>query len=73
VTLLRVFLRSLYSHRRKNLRGALAAFPNQEHAKAEIDHLLAGLGIDATARAETLDVEQHIRLCHVFTSGAGAC
>jgi 16S rRNA (adenine1518-N6/adenine1519-N6)-dimethyltransferase len=69
----RVFLRSLYAHRRKNLRGALAAFPNQERGKAEIDQLLATLGIAGTARAETLDVEQHIRLGQLFTAGANAC
>jgi 16S rRNA (adenine1518-N6/adenine1519-N6)-dimethyltransferase len=63
---LRHFLRNLYAHRRKNLRGALAALPGQPLGKDEIDAHLADLGIDGTARAETLDREQHLRLSNVF-------
>jgi 16S rRNA (adenine1518-N6/adenine1519-N6)-dimethyltransferase len=62
----RNFLRDLYTHRRKNLRGALAALPNGRRSKEEIDALLPGLGLDGTARAEDLDPEQHLRLCGVF-------
>ena len=63
----RVFLRDLYSHRRKNLRGALIGLPSGRRAKEEVDQHLAQLGIEGTARAETLDVEQHLRLCEVWT------
>jgi 16S rRNA (adenine1518-N6/adenine1519-N6)-dimethyltransferase len=62
----RRFLRDLYVHRRKNLRGALAALPGQDRGKQDIDARLAELGIDGTARAETLDREQHLRLSNVF-------
>jgi 16S rRNA (adenine1518-N6/adenine1519-N6)-dimethyltransferase len=62
----RNFLRDLYVHRRKNLRGALAGLPSGRREKAEVDQKLAELALDGTARAETLDVEQHLRLCEAF-------
>jgi 16S rRNA (adenine1518-N6/adenine1519-N6)-dimethyltransferase len=58
----RNFLRDLYCHRRKNLRGALSALPNSNRSKEEVDRLLAELGIEGTLRAETLDLDQHLRL-----------
>jgi 16S rRNA (adenine1518-N6/adenine1519-N6)-dimethyltransferase len=64
----RDFLRGLYTHRRKNLRGALAGFPGRRFRKDEVDARLAQLGIDGTARAETLDAEQHLQLCNAFGS-----
>jgi 16S rRNA (adenine1518-N6/adenine1519-N6)-dimethyltransferase len=62
----RHFLRDLYVHRRKNLRGALAGLPSARRDKAEVDRKLAELGIDGTVRAEMLDIEQHLRLCEMF-------
>lgn len=62
----RVFLRDLYVHRRKNLRGALASLPSHDLSKSEVDARLAELGIDGSLRAETLDREQHLRLCERF-------
>jgi len=62
----RAFLRDLYVHRRKNLRQALAGSPQGRKDKAEVDAKLAALGIDGTVRSETLDVEQHLRLCAAF-------
>jgi 16S rRNA (adenine1518-N6/adenine1519-N6)-dimethyltransferase len=62
----RSFLRDLYVHRRKNLRGALTGSPSGRRDKAEVDRLLAELGLDGTVRAEALDIEQHLRLCNVF-------
>jgi 16S rRNA (adenine1518-N6/adenine1519-N6)-dimethyltransferase len=62
----RNFLRDLYSHRRKNLRGGLASFPGKRWAKQEIDARLTDLGVDPSARAETLDLETHLRLAAVF-------
>ncbi len=64
----RIFLRDLYVHRRKNLRGALASLPTGRLPKAEVDGKLAELGMNGTARAETLDLEQHLRLCRAFAS-----
>jgi 16S rRNA (adenine1518-N6/adenine1519-N6)-dimethyltransferase len=68
---LRVFLRELYAHRRKNLRGALVSFSGDVHDKAKVDAKLAELGIEGGVRAETLTVADHLRLCDVF-SGDGA-
>lgn len=62
----RHFLRDLYIHRRKNLRGALAAMPQGRLAKAEVDRKLAELNLDGTLRAEALDLEQHLRLSATF-------
>jgi 16S rRNA (adenine1518-N6/adenine1519-N6)-dimethyltransferase len=62
----RNFLRDLYVHRRKNLRGALAGSPSGRRDKAEVDRQLADLGLEGTVRAEALDIEQHLRLCNVF-------
>jgi 16S rRNA (adenine1518-N6/adenine1519-N6)-dimethyltransferase len=62
----RAFLRDLYTHRRKNLRSALAALPNRRMEKAEVDRKLTELAIPASIRAEDLDIEQHLRLCSMF-------
>jgi 16S rRNA (adenine1518-N6/adenine1519-N6)-dimethyltransferase len=64
---LRNFLRELYTHRRKNLRGALAGLPSGRRDKADVDRKLAALALDGTTRAETLDIEQHLRLCAEFS------
>jgi 16S rRNA (adenine1518-N6/adenine1519-N6)-dimethyltransferase len=64
----RNFLRELYVHRRKNLRGALAGLPSGRIAKEEVDRKLEELGLPGTARSETLDVEQHLVLCAAFGS-----
>jgi 16S rRNA (adenine1518-N6/adenine1519-N6)-dimethyltransferase len=63
---LRDFLRDLYVHRRKNLRGALAGSPRGRVAKPEVDQKLTELGLEGTVRAEDLDREQHLRLCAAF-------
>jgi 16S rRNA (adenine1518-N6/adenine1519-N6)-dimethyltransferase len=62
----RAFLRDLYVHRRKNLRGALAALPKRDLSKSEVDAGLAEMGLDGSLRAEVLDGEQHLRLCERF-------
>jgi 16S rRNA (adenine1518-N6/adenine1519-N6)-dimethyltransferase len=62
----RNFLRDLYTHRRKNLRGALAGLPSGRWPKAEVDRKLAEIRLDGKSRAEDLDVEQHLRLCAAF-------
>ncbi len=62
----RAFLRDLYVHRRKNLRGALVGLPNRDFQKSEVDAGLAELNIPGSVRAETLDLEQHLRLSERF-------
>jgi 16S rRNA (adenine1518-N6/adenine1519-N6)-dimethyltransferase len=66
----RAFLRDLYTHRRKNLRQALSGWPSGRKDKAEVDARLADLGIDGSLRAETLDIDQHLRLCAAFAGDA---
>lgn len=63
---LRNFLRDLYSHRRKNLRGGIISMTGQQHQKAIVDAKLAELGYTGTERAETLSIEQHVMLCEAF-------
>jgi 16S rRNA (adenine1518-N6/adenine1519-N6)-dimethyltransferase len=63
---LRSFLRDLYTHRRKNLRSALASLPRGRQKKEDVDRKLAELGLDPTTRAEDLAIEQHLRLCAAF-------
>jgi 16S rRNA (adenine1518-N6/adenine1519-N6)-dimethyltransferase len=62
----RNFLRDLYTHRRKNLRGALSGWPTGRRDKVEIDALLARLGLPGTMRAEELTIEQHRELWRAF-------
>jgi len=62
----RTFLRDLYCHRRKNLRSALHGWPSGRREKTEVDTKLKDLGIDGMLRAESLDLEQHLRLSAVF-------
>jgi 16S rRNA (adenine1518-N6/adenine1519-N6)-dimethyltransferase len=62
----RMFLRDLYTQRRKNLRQAISSGPGGKRDKAAVDATLAELGIDGTLRAEALDVEQHLRLAAAF-------
>jgi 16S rRNA (adenine1518-N6/adenine1519-N6)-dimethyltransferase len=59
----RGFLRDIYSHRRKNLRGAILSIPGRSRDKAWVDAKLAELGYTGTERAETLSVAQHLQLC----------
>jgi 16S rRNA (adenine1518-N6/adenine1519-N6)-dimethyltransferase len=67
----RIFLRDLYSHRRKNLRGALLAMPASDGDKPKVDALIARLGYDGTERAETLDVKQHRELHEAVLAESG--
>jgi 16S rRNA (adenine1518-N6/adenine1519-N6)-dimethyltransferase len=62
----RFFLRDLYSHRRKNLRGGLISVTGHQHEKAIVDAKLAELGYTGTERAEQLSIEQHLQLCEAF-------
>lgn len=62
----RDFLRDLYVHRRKNLRGALTGSPRGRREKTEVDAKLEELKIDGNLRAETLGLADHRRLCEAF-------
>jgi 16S rRNA (adenine1518-N6/adenine1519-N6)-dimethyltransferase len=56
------FLRELYLHRRKNLRGALLPLLRDRFGKEQLDALLVQHGFDPAGRAEALSVEEHLRL-----------
>ncbi len=62
----RVFLRDLYTHRRKNLRMALSSLPSGRRSKHEVDQTLVELGFDGNIRAEQLNIVDHQRLCAAF-------
>jgi len=64
----REFLRDLYAHRRKNLRGSLHSLPGPGREKPIVDAKLAELGMDGNVRAETLGLEDHRRLFGAFAS-----
>jgi 16S rRNA (adenine1518-N6/adenine1519-N6)-dimethyltransferase len=66
----REFLRDLYAHRRKNLRGALAGLPSDGLTKTEVDRRLANLELDGKNRAENLSVEQHLAMFQEFSEKA---
>lgn len=62
----RTFLRDLYAHRRKNLRGGLVSMAGWGHDKQDVDAKLAELGFDGKIRAETLSIADHLRLSEAF-------
>lgn len=62
----RDFLRDLYIHRRKNLRGALIGSARGRRDKAHVDSTLKHLEIDGNLRAESLTLADHLRLCNAF-------
>ena len=56
------FVRSMFCHRRKVLRSELLSAQKQFN-KAQVDELLASLGLEPTVRAERLGPEEMLRLC----------
>ena len=56
------FVRSMFCHRRKVLRSELLSAQKQL-SKAQVDELLAGLGLEPNVRAERLGPEEMLRLC----------
>lgn len=55
-------VRALYFHRRKFLRSVIVSAMKERMDKAQVDQVLADLGLSPTARAEELSVEQTIEL-----------
>lgn len=60
------FVRDLYLHRRKNLRGALHPLLASRFGKEDLDALLTRHGFDPGGRAEALTVAEHLRLFEVL-------
>jgi 16S rRNA (adenine1518-N6/adenine1519-N6)-dimethyltransferase len=60
------FVREIFFHRRKFLRGvAVSAFKN-ELSKSQVDEVLASQQLGPTARTEELSVERLLALCEAF-------
>jgi 16S rRNA (adenine1518-N6/adenine1519-N6)-dimethyltransferase len=64
-------VRQVFLHRRKNLRHVLSELWPDRFTKADVDALLARLGLDGRLRAEALDVDQFRRLSQALKEGAG--
>lgn len=60
------FVRDLYLHRRKNLRGGLLPMVGERLSKPELDAVLVQNGFDPSGRAEALSVAEHLRLCEAL-------
>lgn len=60
------FLRRLFHHRRKLMRGVLCGMYRKELEKSEVDAVLAAEGYDPNARAEAFDPTQLRDLANAF-------
>jgi 16S rRNA (adenine1518-N6/adenine1519-N6)-dimethyltransferase len=65
------FVRSLFLHRRKRLRGVLATLYKEQLSKPEIDAIMQQLGFDPTCRAEELPHADLQRLCEALPPTPG--
>jgi len=65
------FVRALFLHRRKFLRSDLASAFKGRLEKADVDRLLAQLGLDPSLRAEQLDVNTFLTLAEAVRAEAG--
>jgi 16S rRNA (adenine1518-N6/adenine1519-N6)-dimethyltransferase len=65
------FVRMMFLHRRKFLRGALAGAVGKQTDKATVDHILATCAIPAESRAEQLDVDTILKLAEAFRAIVG--
>jgi 16S rRNA (adenine1518-N6/adenine1519-N6)-dimethyltransferase len=59
------FVRAIFCHRRKLLRGVLVSAFKDQLSKSQADEVLAEMGLDETARAEQLDPAAMLKLCEV--------
>lgn len=66
------FVRSLFLHRRKYLRGVLATVLKDRLSKTEVDETLVSLDFGANARAEELSVESLIALAEAVRRRANS-
>lgn len=65
------FVRALFLHRRKFLRGVLCTLLKEVLDKPEVDELISGLEYPADCRAEQLPVEEFLRLAEVVEDRVG--
>jgi 16S rRNA (adenine1518-N6/adenine1519-N6)-dimethyltransferase len=64
------FIRALFFHRRKFLRGELVTLAKPRLGKPEVDQILAEHRLDGTVRAETLDVDTVLALAEAFRAAS---
>lgn len=60
------FVRAIFCHRRKFLRGVLVSAFKDKLSKPQADEILVELGLDETARAEQLDPVAMLKLCEAI-------
>jgi len=60
------FVRSMFFHRRKFLRGVLVAAMKERLTKPQVDAVLESQELGPTARAEELDVDRMLSLCEAI-------
>ncbi len=65
------FVRSLFLHRRKYLRGVLSGMVEDQLNKADVDTLLAAFGFPQDVRAEQLDVPTLVALADAVRQATG--
>jgi 16S rRNA (adenine1518-N6/adenine1519-N6)-dimethyltransferase len=66
------FVRSLFLHRRKFLRGVLQSRWKNELGKSGVDQALAETQLNPEARAEQLTIEEMLALCETIRRMTGA-
>jgi 16S rRNA (adenine1518-N6/adenine1519-N6)-dimethyltransferase len=65
------FVRAMFFHRRKFLRSELLSALKNRLDKDAVDEILRTQGLDATARAEELDVDSMLALCETVRDRVG--
>jgi 16S rRNA (adenine1518-N6/adenine1519-N6)-dimethyltransferase len=60
------FVREMFFHRRKFLRGVAVSALKKDLSKGQVDEVLAAQQLGPTARTEELSVEQLLALCEAF-------
>ena len=56
------YIRSVFLHRRKLLRGVLSALYDKQTSKESLAEFVANAGLSENSRAEEVDVKTHVRL-----------
>jgi 16S rRNA (adenine1518-N6/adenine1519-N6)-dimethyltransferase len=65
------FVRNLFLHRRKFLRSGLLSATAKRLSKPDVDQIMQQLSLDATSRAEQLDIGMLLKLCEAVRDKTG--
>jgi len=60
------FIRRLFHHRRKHMRGVLCGMYRKDISKSQVDEIIADLGFEPDVRAEQIEVTALVRLGNRF-------